>query len=104
MSAALAGEEIHVSLSGVTRIYPGNAGTRPVHALGPVDLNLLGLQVHLDNCHNGPVTVDITAQSGPGKLLGNLLGGLAHLLDSNANSLALLNKLNKVAGEIAALV
>jgi len=34
MSAALAGEEIHVSLSGVTRIYPGNAGTRPVHALG----------------------------------------------------------------------
>jgi len=72
--------------------------------LGPVDLNLLGLQVHLDNCHNGPVTVDITAQSGPGKLLGNLLSGLAHLLDSNANSLALLNKLNKVAGEIAALV
>ena len=49
-------------------------------------------------------SLDITAQSGPGKLLGNLLGGLAHLLDSNANSLALLNKLNKIAGEIAALV
>src|SRR5207248_2270473 len=45
-------------------------------ALGPVDLNLLGLAVHLDNCNNGPVTVDITAQSGPGNLLGNLLGGL----------------------------
>jgi NitT/TauT family transport system ATP-binding protein len=32
--------EIHASLSGVTRIYPGTAGTRPVHALGPVDLHL----------------------------------------------------------------
>ena len=30
-------------------------------SLGPVDLNLLGLDVHLDNCHNGPVTVDISA-------------------------------------------
>jgi len=73
-------------------------------ALGPVDLNLLGLQVHLDNCNNGPITVDITAQSGPGNLLGNLLGGLSHLLDSNANTQGLLNKLNKVVGEIGSLV
>src|SRR5205807_10388442 len=36
-------------------------------SLGPIDLNLLGLEVHLDNCANGPVTLDITAQSGPGK-------------------------------------
>ena len=28
-------------------------------SLGPVDLNLLGLVVHLDNCNNGLVTVDI---------------------------------------------
>jgi hypothetical protein len=53
-------------------------------ALGPVDLTLLGLNVHLDNCHNGPVTVDITAVTGPGNLLGNLLcelldGGLLNL-------------------------
>src|SRR6266540_4940583 len=33
-------EDIHASLSGVTRVYPGAAGTRPVHALGPVDLDL----------------------------------------------------------------
>jgi len=71
-------------------------------ALGPVDLNLLGLEVHLDNCNNGPVTVDITAQSGSGKLLGNLLGGLSHLLDGPANTHALLNKLDKIAGDIAA--
>ena len=33
-------QEIHASLSGVTRVYRGIAGTRPVHALGPVDLDL----------------------------------------------------------------
>lgn len=39
--------------------------------LGPLDLTLLGLQVRLDDCDDGPVTVDITAQRGA--LLGNLL-------------------------------
>jgi len=73
-------------------------------SVGPLDLNLLGLDVHLDNCNNGPVTVDITAQGGPGKLLGNLLGGLSHLLDSSAVSRALLNKLEKIAGEIAGIL
>jgi NitT/TauT family transport system ATP-binding protein len=33
-------EDIHASLSGVTRVYPGAAGTPPVHALGPIDLEL----------------------------------------------------------------
>jgi hypothetical protein len=47
--------------------------------LGPLDLNLLGLQVHLDR-----VVLDITAQSGPGNLLGNLLCAVAHLLDGPA--------------------
>jgi len=69
-------------------------------SLGPVDLNLLGLNVTLDNCHNGPVTVDITAQSGPGNLLGNLLTSVSHLLDGPANGNALTNALNRVAGAI----
>lgn len=69
-------------------------------SLGPVDLNLLGLNVSLDNCDDGPVTVDISAESGPGKLLGNLLSGLSHLLDSNAGGNALANKLDKIAGRI----
>jgi hypothetical protein len=73
-------------------------------SLGPVDLNLLGLQVELDNCDDGPVTVAISAESGPGKLLGNLLGGLSHLLDGNANANALINKLEKIAGRIANLL
>jgi len=45
-------------------------------SLGPVDLNVLGLGVHLDDCNDGPVTVDITAVKGEG-LLGNLLCGLS---------------------------
>jgi len=95
------GSPTNAATGGASVISAGS--TQILHlALGPVDLNLLGLQVHLDNCNNGPVTVDITAQSGPGNLLGNLLGGLAHLLDSNANTNALLNKLGNIAGRIAA--
>jgi len=44
--------------------------------LGPLDLNLLGLEVVLDDCAGGPVVVDLTAERGPGNLLGNLLCGL----------------------------
>lgn len=44
--------------------------------LGPLDLNLLGLVVHLDQ-----IVLDITAEQGPGNLLGNLLCAVAGLLD-----------------------
>ena len=44
--------------------------------LGPIDLNLLGLVVHVDQ-----IVIDITAQPGPGNLLGNLLCAIAGLLD-----------------------
>jgi len=52
--------------------------------LGPLNLTLLGLNVVLDNCANGPITVDITAVTGQGNLLGNLLcellgGGLINI-------------------------
>jgi NitT/TauT family transport system ATP-binding protein len=40
MTATLSDQQIHASLSGVTRVYPGAAGHQPVHALGPVDLDL----------------------------------------------------------------
>jgi hypothetical protein len=45
--------------------------------LGPLDLNVLGLMVHLDR-----VVLDITAVPGAGNLLGNLLCAIAGLLDS----------------------
>jgi hypothetical protein len=44
--------------------------------LGPLDLNLLGLHVHLNE-----VILDVTAEPGPGNLLGNLLCAIAGLLD-----------------------
>ena len=61
--------------------------------LGPLDLNLLGLAVHLDK-----VVLDVSAQSGPGNLLGNLLCGVAHLLDSNGAATAVANLLNNLLG------
>jgi hypothetical protein len=67
-------------------------------AVGPLDLNLLGLAVHLDNCSNGPVTVDISAQRGPGRLLGNLLAGLANLLNNSTGIDALIARLDQIAG------
>ena len=60
--------------------------------LGPLDLDLLGLQVHLDTVH-----LNITAQSGPGELVGNLLCAIAGLLDGGL-------PLNTILGQIAALL
>jgi hypothetical protein len=60
--------------------------------LGPLDLNLLGLQVHLDR-----IVLDITAQSGPGNLLGNLLCDIANLLNRGTTPLSqLADLLNQV--------
>ena len=67
---------IPVSVQKTTGISP--AATCPIlHlVLGPLDLNLLGLTVHLNQ-----VVLDINAQSGPGNLLGNLLCSVANLLN-----------------------
>ena len=60
--------------------------------LGPLDLDLLGLQVHLDQVH-----LEITAQPGPGNLLGNLLCAIAGLLDGSDAALgAIARLLNRV--------
>lgn len=61
--------------------------------LGPLDLNLLGLMVHLDK-----VVLDITAQQGPGNLLGNLLCGIAGLLDTDASANVIARLLNQLLG------
>lgn len=44
--------------------------------LGPLDLDVLGLVIELDQVH-----LEITAEQGPGNLLGNLLCAVAGLLD-----------------------
>ncbi len=62
--------------------------------LGPVDLDLLGLVVHLDR-----IVLDITAAPGPGNLLGNLLCAVAGLLDQGLNLNGVLRDLlNAVLG------
>jgi hypothetical protein len=61
--------------------------------LGPLDLDLLGLQVHLDQ-----VVLEIEAQPGPGNLLGNLLCAIAGLLDSNAGLNQIAQLLNQLLG------
>jgi hypothetical protein len=63
--------------------------------LAPLDLNLLGLKVHLDR-----VVLDVIAQSGAGNLLGNLLCAVAGLLDGGiGGALArVTNLLNRILG------
>jgi hypothetical protein len=63
--------------------------------LGPLHLDLLGLVVDLNQVH-----LQITAESGPGNLLGNLLCAVAHLLDSSAVGNALANLLNAILGAL----
>jgi hypothetical protein len=59
--------------------------------LGPLDLNVLGLMVHLDTVH-----LAITAQQGSANLLGNLLCAVANLLNGNANANAIVSLLNNI--------
>ena len=70
--------------------------------LGPLDLDLLGLVVHLDK-----IVLDIDAESGPGNLLGNLLCQVVGLLDQGGplNNLLnqLINLLNQILGQLGGL-
>ncbi|CAN5867993.1 hypothetical protein BH23ACT11_BH23ACT11_11840 [soil metagenome] len=60
--------------------------------LGPIFLDLLGLQVDLSQ-----ITLDVTAVPGAGNLLGNLLCAVAGLLDNPGNAVnAISNLLNQV--------
>jgi hypothetical protein len=67
--------------------------------IGAIHLDLLGLVVDL-----APVNLDITAVSGPGNLLGNLLCAVAGLLDANPGNFsgitALLTQINALLAQI----
>ena len=63
--------------------------------LGPLDLSLLGLNVHLNQ-----VVLDITATPGPGNLLGNLLCAVAHLLDGPGSLHGIAALLNNIIGRL----
>ena len=61
--------------------------------LGPLDLNILGLVVELEQ-----VELVITAVAGPGNLLGNLLCAVAGLLDGDIAGQTLVRLLNRIFG------
>jgi hypothetical protein len=61
--------------------------------LGPLDLNLLGLEVHLNQ-----VILDIVAVTGAGNLLGNLLCAIVGLLDGGGAAGQIVTLLNQVLG------
>jgi hypothetical protein len=65
--------------------------------LGPLDLDILGLVVHLDR-----IVLDINAEAAPGNLLGNLLCAITNLLNNPAAPLrgiaALLNAILGILG------
>jgi hypothetical protein len=69
--------------------------------LGPLHLDLLGLVVDLNQVH-----LTITAQSGSGNLLGNLLCSVAHLLDNTGGGSSglsgLLQQLTSLLNQILA--
>ena len=62
--------------------------------LGPLDLNLLGLRVQLNQVH-----LVITAQQGGG-LLGDLLCAVANLLSGGSPLTSLVNLLNQILGQL----
>jgi hypothetical protein len=90
------------AIAGVSDSTPGACDILNL-SLGPIDLNLLGLEVAVDDCDNGPVTIDVTAVPAGG-LLGQLLCDLDSLLDSNANATALAIKITQIANAILALI
>jgi len=79
----------------VTVTVTGTPGPTPCRILtldlGPLDLNLLGLRVQLNDIH-----LRITAEPGPGNLLGNLLCAIAHLLDQNGQLDQITGLLNRI--------
>lgn len=89
------------SMNGVTpgaaRSAVGAKATcRILHlVLAPLNLDLLGLKVHLDR-----VLLNIVAQSGAGQLLGNLLCAVAGLLNSGGTLSQLLSRLGQILDQL----
>ena len=73
---------------------PAAVGCGILHLeLGPLDLDLLGLVVHLNR-----VVLDLTAVPGAGNLLGNLLCAVANLLNTGGPLAQIANLLNQILG------
>jgi hypothetical protein len=88
------GQTVTKTVSG-TATFPavgGQGSCRILHlTLGPIHLDLLGLVIDTNQ-----IVLDITAQSGPGNLLGNLLCAVANALNGGAGAQQLANLLNRI--------
>ena len=92
--------------SGRAAAFPPSPGPGACNVLNlvlaPLDLNVLGLQVHLNR-----VVLNIVAQSGAGQLLGNLLCFVAGLLDAGGPLSGIINRvtalLNRILGALGPL-
>ncbi|HET8541573.1 MAG TPA: hypothetical protein VFL83_16975 [Anaeromyxobacter sp.] len=101
LNGTLAGMPVHDQVITWPLAIPGAPRASQVRAqqacdilnlvLGPLDLNLLGLEVHLNQ-----VVLDIVAQTGAGNLLGNLLCAVVGLLDGLAIGPILVQLLNQL--------
>jgi len=94
------GHTVTESLSNIPLTLTGSPATSSTTCdvlnltLGPVNLNLLGLDVNLDNCAGGPINVSITGTEAPGNLLGNLVCDVAGLLNGGSSLGGVLNGLS----------
>lgn len=90
-NVAISGTAVATTTATITATAPITTGTCPVLALtlGPLHLNLLGLVIDLSQ-----VNLSITARSGAGNLLGNLVCGIANLLNGGAPMSAIAPLLN----------
>ena len=82
---------LSLSVSGGPALQQGAACRILFLDLGPIFLDLLGLQLDLS-----PIVLDLSAQPGPGNLLGNLLCAVVHLLDGPGLFSAITNLLNQI--------
>jgi hypothetical protein len=108
LAAAARVRQIEVAFAGPSHTFVGFEATAPQAVcdildltLGPLHLDVLGLVVDLNQVH-----LQITAESGQGNLLGNLLCSVAGLLD-NPGGLDLggllqqiVNLLNQILGQL----
>lgn len=93
-----AGQVTSVVINNVTAPVTAATGSCSILSLtlGPLHLDLLGLVIDLNQ-----VNLNITAQPGPGNLLGNLLCDVANLLNGSGGVLGnLSNLLNQLLGSL----
>ena len=92
-----AGQVTSVVINNVTAPVTAATGSCSILSLtlGPLHLDLLGLVIDLNQ-----VNLNITAQPGPGNLLGNLLCDVANLLNGGGVLGNLSNLLNQLLGSL----